>query len=289
MATLLLRRRCSPTEPSLVAAAAQATAGCANRTMVLLLAALGLVLAAQPAAGQLPGQKSCVHGKPGDGAWTADAALQASAEATVAAGSAAPAVYKLNLDLPPEERWLEIAKVFAPKAYIIHDYLANSLNHLAWAMPLLEGVAAKLDTYKGFGDYAGEMRGLAKGLNLSLGDVVAGNLVYQLEGLGVNCSNWNNTGPTGQCKKNATGILTAEELEAGLGIPPRDAGPGACTSVVAQTPSGQIYHGRNLDWNLPAQVRQFVLDIEFQRGGKTVFVGTTLLVSYCHMYITRDS
>ena len=30
---------------------------------------------------------------------------------------------------------------------------------------------------QGFGDYSAEMRGLAKGLDLSLGDVVAGNLV----------------------------------------------------------------------------------------------------------------
>lgn len=56
---------------------------------------------------------------------------------------------------------------------------------------------ARLDEYKGFGDYAAEMRGLSKACGLQLGDVVAGNLVYQLEGIGVNCSNWNNTGPTG--------------------------------------------------------------------------------------------
>lgn len=223
------------------------------------------------ACAQLPGQKPCVHGKPG---WTEDEELRASAMARSTAPAVTPSQFRLNLDLPPEERWLEIAAHFAPKAYIIHDYLASSLNHLAWAMPLIEEVAAKLDKYKGFGDYSGEMRGLAKGLNLSLGDVVAGNLVYQLEGLGVNCSNWNNTGPTGQCA-NKTGVLTSEDLERGL--PPREAGPGACTSIIAQNSAGQIYHARNLDWNLPKQVRQFVIDVEFQRNGETVFVGTTLL------------
>ena len=29
-----------------------------------------------------------------------------------------------------------------------------------------------------------------------MGYVVAMNMVYQLESLGINCSNWNNTGPT---------------------------------------------------------------------------------------------
>ena len=136
-----------------------------------------------------------MHGKPPG--WLSDAPLRKrTLERT--SRPAAPPRFRLDLDLPPEERWLEIAAVFRPKAYIIHDYLKSSLNHLSWAMPLLEDVASKLNDYKGFGsDYAGEMRGLAKGLNLSLGDVVAGNLVYQLEGLGVNCSNWNNTGPTG--------------------------------------------------------------------------------------------
>ena len=240
--------------------------------MARVAALLLLAAALAPTAAQLPGQKPCVHGKPG---WLADGALRDGAMARAAAPPAAPSKWRLDLDLPPEERWLEIAAHFAPKAYIIHDYLASSLNHLAWAMPLIEDVAAKLDAYKGFGDYAGEMRGLAKGLNLSLGDVVAGNLVYQLEGLGVNCSNWNNTGPTGQCA-NRTGVLSAEELERGL--PPREDGPGACTSIIAQTASGQVYHARNLDWNLPKQVRQFVLDVEFHRsGGETVFVGTTLL------------
>ena len=29
-------------------------------------------------------------------------------------------------------------------------------------------------------------------------------------------------------------------------------GPGLCTSIVAQDAAGSIWHGRNLDWNLPA-------------------------------------
>ena len=54
-------------------------------------------------------------------------------------------------------------------------------------------------------------------------------------------------------------------------------GPGACTSMVAEDESRQVFHGRNLDWNLPPQMRQFILDIEFQKGGRTQFIGTVLL------------
>ena len=80
---------------------------------------------------------------------------------------------------------------------------------------------------------------------------------------------WNNTGPTGQCKPppGSDGVVWLDS----------DGGPGACTSVVAEDEKRQIYHGRNLDWNLPPQIRPFILDVEFQRGGKTQFIGTTLL------------
>ena len=47
--------------------------------------------------------------------------------------------------------------------------------------------------------------------------------------------------------------------------------------MVAEDANRQIFHGRNLDWNLPPQMRQFILDIEFQKGGETQFVGTMLL------------
>ena len=50
-----------------------------------------------------------------------------------------------------------------------------------------------------------------------------------------------------------------------------------CTSVVAQDPSGEVWHGRNLDWNLPAVLRQFVIDIAFTKGGKTYMTGTGLV------------
>ena len=40
------------------------------------------------------------------------------------------------------------------------------------------------------------MVGVAAALGLDLGEIVALNLAYELERIGVTCSNWNNTGPT---------------------------------------------------------------------------------------------
>ncbi|OQR68738.1 N-acylsphingosine amidohydrolase (acid ceramidase)-like, partial [Tropilaelaps mercedesae] len=57
-----------------------------------------------------------------------------------------------------------------------------------------------------------------------------------------------------------------------------------CTSIVAQNPQGQILHGRNLDfglflgwnstahtWSMTEVLRKTVIQIEWQRGNKTVF------------------
>ena len=144
-----------------------------------------LLLSARSAVAQRPGQTPCVHGKPGR-PWTEDAELREETLARLDHNRSTPSRWQVNLDLPPEERWRHVAEHYAPQAHLIHDYLASNLP--PWAYPIVDAIAGSLDSYKGFGEYGAEMRGLAKGLNLSLGDVVAANLVYQLEGLGVNCS-----------------------------------------------------------------------------------------------------
>ena len=49
-----------------------------------------------------------------------------------------------------------------------------------------------------------------------------------------------------------------------------------CTSIVAEDGMGRIYHGRNLDYGLFTQLLQNVTFIaNFQRGGKTIYTGTT--------------
>jgi hypothetical protein len=74
-----------------------------------------------------------------------------------------------------------------------------------------------------------------------------------------------------------TGVLPPPKYQFIPGSAEEAAGvSGLCTSVVAKTPQGDVMHGRNLDWNIPATLREMVIDVDFQRNNKTVFTGTGL-------------
>ena len=88
--------------------------------------------------------------------------------------------YIVDLDLPESERWTEIGQEYADRSYEIVDYLKDNLPD--GLLEPLEKVAAKLLPF--FRDYGDEMKGYAKALNITSGDIVMVNLVYQLEHLG---------------------------------------------------------------------------------------------------------
>eukprot|EP00756_Hemistasia_phaeocysticola_P015239 Hpha_TRINITY_DN15393_c2_g2::TRINITY_DN15393_c2_g2_i1::g.87360::m.87360/K12348/ASAH1; acid ceramidase len=63
---------------------------------------------------------------------------------------------------------------------------------------------------------------------------------------------------------------------------------GLCTSLVAQDPDGNMYHGRNLDfgifmgsnatthnWQLTQDLRDVLINVQFTRGGKVLYNSTT--------------
>jgi len=216
------------------------------------------------------------------------------AMATAAAATSAPApsfvppVYTLDLDQPAATRWDHIAKDYKDKMPAVIDYFQSFIPK--WALPLLEHVAAHLTSY--FHEYGDEMVGVAKALDVPQGLIVMLNLVMQLEAIGVNCSNWNTTGPT---QKDDPGCIAVdpsqrwcycqEAARAGapfsssgivqMGrLPEGYEGPGLCTSIVAQDAGGRILLGRNLDWNLPKPVRELLIDIDFVKGGKKLFRAT---------------
>ena len=220
--------------------------------------------------------------------WTLDASAASAAKERLARPALHPPVYRLDLDAPASTRWDHIAADYRAKVPAVVAYLSSVIP--AWAMPLIEGVAARLNSY--FREYGEEMAGVARAMNLSRGEVVLLNLVMQLESIGLNCSNWNETGPTRKddpgctavdptqtwcfCHKaHAAGDVQADGI-AEFGLLSRGDGrgesePGLCTSIVAQRPDGRIVHGRNMDWNLPAALRAIVIDIDFVKGGKTLF------------------
>jgi hypothetical protein len=215
--------------------------------------------------------------------WTEAPASRAGAAKKLAQPSVKPPVYTVDLALPAEQRWTHIAKAYKSKVPAIVAYFDAVVPK--WAMPLIEAVGAKMKGY--FRLYGGEMAGLADALEASPGLIVLMNLVYQVEGLGLNCSTWNVTGPT---RKDDPGCMDVdpdqkwcychEAHTAGAGpsddgftylSPKLDEadGPGLCTSVVAQASDGSIIHGRNLDWNLPAVLRSLVVDVDFVNTSKS--------------------
>ena len=53
-----------------------------------------------------------------------------------------------------------------------------------------------------------------------------------------------------------------------------------CTSIVSQSASGRVYHGRNMDFGLAMptlseNLRDIAVDVEFRKAGETAFVVTT--------------
>lgn len=197
--------------------------------------------------------------------------------------------YSVDLDAPAEERWQHVAKDFVDEVPAVQNYLDSFVPK--WALPIIEAIGRDIEPY--FGEFGTEMKGIAAAMGMDLGEIVIVNLIYQIESVGLNCSNWNNTGPT---HKDDPGCIDVDpdqswcyckdaideiDNETGLVAPPKsfspNTGPGLCTSIVTRNTKGDIYHGRNLDWNLDASLLKLAVDVDFQRKNKTVFSGTTLV------------
>ena len=230
-------------------------------------------------------------------AWINNDALRQDTLKQVSSTTTATAQFPthiVNLDLPPTERWNAIAslpkyRALAPKAL---EYLAAQIPKAV--LPILEKILGNITGYFGE-ELGGEMISLSTGFGSTLktGDIVAMNLIMQLESIGLNCSNWNVTGPTipndpgcldidpkqtwCYChnKSRTSELVSVSSFRQAMNIPKE--GPGLCTSVVAVNKAGKMFHGRNLDWNIPTAVRSMIADIHYQRSGKTVFIGTTVV------------
>lgn len=88
-----------------------------------------------------------------------------------------PKKYVVNLDEPDEFRWTQVVQdhreIVKDVHVVLRKYIPDEL------IPLAEKIGADIDQYL-HAPYAGEMRGIAKALNISLGDVVLLNIIYDL-------------------------------------------------------------------------------------------------------------
>ena len=152
--------------------------------------------------------------------------------------SDAPApVYTVNLDLPPEERW---ASVMADYSAVVQELMKGVFGFLPkFAVEAANVIGDELEKFI-LDPYAGEIRGIAKYANVSVGEVLLANLLYELTAY-----------------RHAQGEKT-------------------CTSIVAESSEGNIFHGRNLDYALEtASLRNATIVVNFQSQGITQYTGTT--------------
>lgn len=152
--------------------------------------------------------------------------------------------YVLNLDLPPTQRWQNLAKDKGSQIKTLlkkfiefaEDFGNGTVNTI---INYLNKKGDSMDTTLPQ-PYADEMRGIATASGLGLGEVIIYNLFYE--------------------------VFTV------------------CTSIVAEDNAGKLFHARNLDfglflgwdiknhtWEITEALRPMILNVDYQKGGKTVF------------------
>ncbi|XP_022685791.1 acid ceramidase-like [Varroa jacobsoni] len=143
----------------------------------------------------------------------------------------------VNLDLPPEERWKELVALKRSEISTLQSELRNLGGN--FIVKLIDHVGPILHKTLP-SPYREELQSISDLTGIPLGEVVLYNVFYE--------------------------FFTV------------------CTSIVAQNAKGEILHARNLDfglylgWNSSSQtwtmtevLRNTVVQIEWQRGGATVF------------------
>ncbi|BFZ24631.1 hypothetical protein BsWGS_27670 [Bradybaena similaris] len=152
----------------------------------------------------------------------------------------------INLDQPPEKRWTTLAKVMGPG---IQQLLESFKQYAKDWTKAADAIIHFVDTKGGSLDgtlpypFAGEISGFANDSGINLGELLLYNLFYE--------------------------FFTV------------------CTSIVAEDPNGTLYHARNLDfglflgwdiknktWAITEKLRPLIVNLDWQRGGQTVFKST---------------
>ncbi|XP_002405171.3 acid ceramidase isoform X2 [Ixodes scapularis] len=154
--------------------------------------------------------------------------------------SAVPS-FVINLDLSPAERWKEVATAKRREVYRMHEALMNLLGSIFGGriLSLVDKDMPKLLQSLPW-TFREEMKALSNLTGLPLGEVILYNVFYE--------------------------FFTV------------------CTSIVAEDLNGNLYHARNLDfglflgwdrenhtWAMTETLRPTVVELDFQRSGKTVF------------------
>lgn len=150
-------------------------------------------------------------------------------------------VYEIDLDTPPEQRWNHVVRNYKEFVPDMVDYFFSEFSEVEAEM--IEKITSMLEWF--VGDLGKEMEAIATEMDADLGLIVALNYAYELRRLGGTSAN-----------------VTEGYF------------PKACTSIVAEDPNENVFHGRNFDWNLPNRLRNLTFQCEFKKNNKVLFIGT---------------
>uniref|UniRef100_A0A8C8CKJ4 Acid ceramidase n=1 Tax=Oncorhynchus tshawytscha TaxID=74940 RepID=A0A8C8CKJ4_ONCTS len=151
--------------------------------------------------------------------------------------------YTIDLDLPPSERWKLIMTDKKSEVRVLHVLdLANALVPSGKLIDLVDKDLPLIVNTLPY-PFNEEIKGIATASGVPLGEVVLFNIFYE--------------------------VFTV------------------CTSLVAEDSNGNLIHGRNMDfglfmgwdmknrsWLITEKLKPLVVNIDFQRGNKTVFKST---------------
>eukprot|EP00300_Choanocystis_sp_HF-7_P007755 c15494_g1_i1.p1 GENE.c15494_g1_i1~~c15494_g1_i1.p1 ORF type:complete len:462 (+),score=64.04 c15494_g1_i1:53-1387(+) len=145
--------------------------------------------------------------------------------------------FRIDLDLPPAERWVEVATVYRQEFIAVKDIIEGAIREElgaklgAFLQTLVTSLLSFMATLKRV-FYADELRGIAEATGVPLGSLIMLQLVYEASAM--------------------------------------------CTSIVAPSPdaSGAPHHIRTMDWAMEF-LRPLTVEFDFVRGGETVLVATS--------------
>lgn len=151
--------------------------------------------------------------------------------------------YQIDLNHPPEVRWKQVIANYKAQSHHLEEYFDQLTKALPREMViLLEEIVEKFIPATQIPEELKlEMLSFSKGFNVPLGMVVILNYIYELRYFGP-----------------ATNVTQQT---------------GACTSIVVQDVKGVIWHGRNLDWNLPRNLRNMFFRCDFVRADRQLYSG----------------
>jgi len=151
-----------------------------------------------------------------------------------------PKTHIVNLDLPPEQRWVEMGKLYSRELGTTLKTIIDIVNKLnSKIVPFLEQqLPIFAETFPE--NYVAEMKGLANAAGVPVGDIILYNIFYEIFSM--------------------------------------------CTSIVAESETGELIHGRNLDfglfvgwdfqnmtWPLAEALRPSVINMVYKKNNETLY------------------